>query len=65
MDNIYSFFSILPWRLTADGHDFASAITKPSVLQVVQEKFKSDGLAIVIDVVKKIVEKQAEKLIGD
>jgi hypothetical protein len=65
MNNIYYFSSILPWRLTADGHDFAYAITKPSILNVVQEKFKSGGLSVVIDVVKKIVEKQAEKLIGD
>lgn len=56
--------SIIPWRLTADGHDFAAAITKPSVLATIKEKFKTEGLSVVIDIAKKIAEKRAEKLLG-
>ena len=57
--------SVIPWRLTADGHDFAVSITKPSVLATIKEKFKSEGLSVVIDIAKKIAEKQAEKLLGE
>lgn len=56
--------SIVPWRLTANGHDFAASITKPSVLATIKEKFKSEGISVVIDVAKKVAEKQAEKLLG-
>ena len=58
-------FYVTPWRLTADGHDFAASITKPSVLATVKEKFKSEGLSFVMDIVKKIAENQAGKLLGE
>jgi hypothetical protein len=56
--------SIVNWRLTAEGHDFASAITKPSVLSTIKEQFQKEGLSVVINLTKKIAEKQAEKLLG-
>ncbi|WP_414432642.1 hypothetical protein [Alcanivorax sp. IL2] len=55
--------SIVNWRLTAEGHDFASAITKPSVLAQIKERFQREGLSVVIELSKKIVEKQAEKVL--
>lgn len=57
--------SIVPWRLTADGHDFASALIKPTILAKVKEKFAKEGLSAVIDIVKKLGEKQAEKYLGE
>jgi len=55
--------SIVPWRLTSDGHDFASAITKPSVLSTIKDKFKKEGFSIIIDIAKIMAVKQAEKLL--
>lgn len=55
--------SVVPWRLTADGHDFAVSLNKPTVLTTIKEKFQTEGLSVVIDVVKTIVSKQAEKLL--
>ena len=57
--------SIVPWRLTSDGHDFANALTKPSVLATIQNKFKEEGLSAVIGIAKKIAEKQALKLLEE
>jgi len=57
--------SIVPWRLTSDGHDFANALAKPGVLTTIQEKFKAEGLSAVIGISKKIVEKQAMKLLDE
>ncbi|GAA0819429.1 DUF2513 domain-containing protein [Colwellia asteriadis] len=57
--------SVVPWRLTSDGHDFANALVKPGVLATVQEKFKEEGLSAVIGITKKIVEKQAMKLLDE
>ncbi|MFA7497008.1 MAG: DUF2513 domain-containing protein [Acidithiobacillus sp.] len=57
------YISVVPWRLTADGHDFASAITKPSVLIAIKNKFKTEGIGAVIEIAKKIAVKQAEKLL--
>jgi hypothetical protein len=57
--------SVIPWRLTSDGHDFANALTKPSVLSTIQEKFKEEGLSAVIGISKKIAEKQALKLLEE
>ena len=57
--------SIVPWRLTADGHDLANAITKPSILAIIQNKFKQEGLSAVIGIAKKIAEKQALKLLEE
>ena len=57
--------NITQWRLTADGHDFSSAITKPAILTTITEKFKEDGLSVVIDIAKQLVQKQAEKLLGE
>jgi len=59
------YISVVPWRLTADGHDFASAITKPNVLGAIKNKFKTEGIGAVIDIAKKIAVKQAEKLLDD
>lgn len=57
--------SIVPWRLTADGHDFANALDKPSVMAEIQEKFKQEGLSVVIEIAKKIATKQANRLLDN
>ena len=57
--------SVIPWRLTADGHDFAVSLNKPTVLTTIKEKFKTEGLSVVIDIAKTIASKQAEKLLGE
>lgn len=55
---------VLPWRLTANGHDFASAMNKSDVLSDIKEKFKDEGLSVVIDVAKQIANKKAKELLG-
>ena len=55
--------SSVPWRLTADGHDFAKAAIKPSIKTVITSKFKEEGLSAVIDITKKLASKHAEKLL--
>jgi hypothetical protein len=57
--------SVVEWRLTSDGHDFAAAIIKPSVLTTIKDKFQKEGLSAVIDISKKIAAKQAAKLLDD
>ena len=39
-------------------------MAKPTVFAVIKEKFKEDGLSVVIDIAKKLANKQAEKLLG-
>jgi hypothetical protein len=56
--------SVLPWRLTSNGHDFASAMNKSDVLSDIKEKFKDEGLSVVIDVAKQIANKKAKELLG-
>jgi len=56
---------IVEWRLTAEGHDFAAALTKPSILDTIKGKFQQEGLSAVIDIAKKIVSKQAERLLEE
>jgi hypothetical protein len=57
--------AVIPWRLTASGHDFALSLTKPGVLATIKEKFKTEGLSVVIDIAKQIASKKAEKLLGE
>jgi hypothetical protein len=56
--------SIEPWRLTSDGHDFASTMKKSDVLSDIKDKFKDEGLSVVMDVVKQIANKKAKELLG-
>ncbi len=56
--------SIVPWRLTSEGHDFANAITKPDILSIVKDKFKTEGFSIVINMAKQIAIKKTEKILG-
>lgn len=56
---------VIPWRLTADGHDFASSLTKPGVLTTLKERFKNEGLSVVIDIAKSIASKQASKILDE
>jgi hypothetical protein len=56
--------NVLPWRLTANGHDFASTMNKADVLSDIKEKFKDEGLSVVIDVAKQIANKKAKELLG-
>ena len=55
--------SELPWRLTANGHDFAKNAVKPSIRKAITSKFKEEGLGAVIDITKKLATKQAEKIL--
>jgi hypothetical protein len=57
--------SIIPWRLTAEGHDFAAALVKPGILAKVKDKFAKEGLSAVMDIVKRLAEKQAQKYLGE
>ncbi|WP_448646919.1 hypothetical protein [Pseudomonas mohnii] len=59
------YVSVIPWRLSASGHDFAAALNKPSIMGVIKERFQTEGLSAVIDIAKKLVENQAERLIGN
>ena len=52
-------------RLTAKGHDFAEALSKPSIKEVIVKKFKDEGLSAVIGISKSLAEKHAEKLLGE
>jgi len=54
-----------PVRLTAQGHDFAEALSKPSIKEVIVNKFKDEGLSAVIGISKSLAEKHAEKLLGE
>lgn len=48
MDSLGEYgMSIVPWRLTATGHDFAAALIKPIVMATIQEKFKVGGITTV------------------
>ncbi len=55
---------ITPIRLSADGHDFAEALSKPSIKEVIVEKFKDEGPSAVIGIAKSLLEKHAEKLLS-
>jgi len=52
--------SVVPWRLTADGHDFAAALNKPSIMGILKEKLKAESLSVVISVTKKLAERLVE-----
>ena len=52
-----------PWRLTADGHDFATDIIKPEIKDTIISKFKSEGSRAIIDITKKLAIKRTEKLL--
>ena len=56
---------IAPIRLTAQGHDFADALAKPSIKELIVTKFKDEGLSAIINIAKSLAEKHAEKLLGD
>lgn len=60
----YNTWSV-PWRLTADGHDFAKNILKPEIKETILSKFKSEGFSAIIDITKKLALKRAEKLLAD
>ncbi len=52
-----------PIRLTALGHDFAEALVKPSIKEVIVDKFKNEGPSLVIEMTKVLTTKYAEKLL--
>ncbi len=58
-------YSDIPLRLTADGHDFAGAITKPDVIEIIATRFKQEGLSAVVGLAKKIAVNKAEKVLED
>jgi hypothetical protein len=59
----YDTFSV-PWRLTADGQDFAKDILKPEIKETIISKFKSEGLSAIIDITKKLALKRTEKILA-
>jgi hypothetical protein len=60
-------FSITPLRLTADGHQFASDLSKPGVIDQLKTSFMeagpSEAVRIVLSIGQQILEKRLEKLI--
>ena len=62
--NEYDYW-LVALRLTAEGHDFADAITKPSIKEVVLDKFRNEGFSAVVDLSKRIALKQAERKLDD
>lgn len=59
----------IPLRLTATGHDFAAALTKPGIFEKLRDEFADEGpgafakAAIALGV--KMAEKKLRNLIGD
>jgi hypothetical protein len=54
----------VPWRLTADGQDFAKDILKPEIKETIISKFKSEGFSAIIDITKKLALKRTEKILA-
>lgn len=67
MDDIY--FSIIPLRLTASGHDFASDLSKPGVIEKLVTAFKDAGpresAKIVSVLAVKSIQKRIDKILED
>jgi hypothetical protein len=61
--------SIVPLRLTANGHDFATALTKAGVLDTLKTTFKDAGptemIKATFGMASKIAEAQLKKVMGD
>lgn len=59
--------SIVPLRLTAQGHQFASDLSKPGVMEQIKESFKDSGPSETVKIVfalgKKALEKKLEGLL--
>lgn len=62
--NEYDYW-LVALRLTAEGHDFADAITKPNIKELVIDKFRNEGISAVVDLSKRIALKQAERKLDD
>jgi hypothetical protein len=62
--NLYETW-MAPIRLTATGHDFADALSKPSIKEVIVDKFKDEGISAVLGIARSLAEKHAEKLLGE
>jgi hypothetical protein len=56
--------SSYPWRLTANGHDFAKDIVKPQIKDTIISKFKYEGFSAIIDITKKLAIQRTEKLLN-
>ena len=63
--DVYKFTNGMPWRITSEGYDFAAALNKPDVLNVIINRFQKEGLSAVIDISKKIAVKQVTKLLDE
>lgn len=55
--------SVVPLRLTADGHDFATALDSPKVLSTVTTKLAKFGISVVADIAKKLATSAATGLV--
>lgn len=67
--NEVSIGSMFPLRLTANGHDFAAALTKAGVLETLKTTFKDAGPSEMIKatfgMASKIAEAQIKKAMGE
>jgi len=56
-------------RLTAKGHEFASALNQPEVWSILKEKFKENSIDTIFstakNIAKKIAAKKLENLLGE
>ncbi|MEP3348809.1 MAG: hypothetical protein ABJN96_02520 [Marinomonas sp.] len=50
-----------PIRLTTVGIEFLQSLNEPKVLEVIQEKFKNEGLSAVMDISKQLAMKVLNK----
>lgn len=65
LDGDEYYFISMPLRLTSDGYDFSAALNKPSILNVIKEKLQNEGISSVIEIAKKMTEKQLNNLLDD
>jgi len=62
-------WSVLPMRLTAQGHDYLSAIRQIPIWEKIKDDFKDASIETTIDVAKKLsmawTKKKLQDLLGD
>ncbi len=62
IQNPMNFLMNSKWiRLTTNGIDFLQSLQKPKVLEVIQDKFKNEGLSAVLDISKELATKLINK----
>ncbi|KOO11362.1 hypothetical protein AKJ18_29500, partial [Vibrio xuii] len=62
LQNPMNFLMNSKWiRLTTNGIDFLQSLQKPKVLEVIQDKFKNEGLSAVLGISKELATKLINK----